>query len=114
MRLKIRERRSENTTSPCSNFSRNRASHSAVSEGIWDAVAALRERGGWCEELSAARARARRLEGARCQRGKRGRSQPLQNLTPRGPTNSCVPFPFRPAFTVLGSTLTVYTRFRRR
>ena len=37
-----------------------------------------------------------------------------QNLTPPSPTNSRIPFPFRPAFTVLGSTLTVYTEFRRR
>jgi hypothetical protein len=37
-----------------------------------------------------------------------------QNLTPPSPTNSRIPFPFRPAFTVLGSTLTVYTKFRRR
>ena len=33
-----------------------------------------------------------------------------QNLTPPSPTNSRIPFPFRPAFTVLGSTLTVYTK----
>ena len=61
---------------------------------------------------SAARARARRRAGARCRGGKRARSQPEPH-TP-SPTSSRIPFPFRPAFTVLGLTLTVYTKFRWR
>src|SRR5829696_4324303 len=63
---------------------------------------------------SAARARARRRAGARCRRGKRARSQPLPEPHTPSPTSSRIPFPFRPAFTVLGSTLTVYTKFRWR